>query len=103
MKYDIPLLLDMQNQPIGVFSFFTSGGQIVVIFQNKDSVQILANAIGAPLRQQNQKIGSFTIEAASIQEVVGQLIEMDPTLGDGSTNFIKESDPLYKTLLSQVQ
>ena len=102
MQYDVPLILDMQNQPTGVFGFFTNQGQVVVLFQNKSSVQAFADILGTALKPQNQKIGSFTIEASSLQEAAGQLIEMDPSLGDGSTHFIKETDPLYKTLLSSV-
>lgn len=100
MQYDIPLTLDMNNQPTGVFASFTNEGPIIIIFQNKANMQDFATKVNKVIIRQKQKIGSFSIEAASMQEVVRQLIKIDPSLGDGDTQFISDLDPFYKTILN---
>jgi hypothetical protein len=101
MKYTIPLLIDSNNEPTGLFSLYTTQGRVVIIFTNPLKWEKFAEGASAMSASQGEKVGSTEMEASSMTDIIRQLITMDPTLAHG-VNFLPDSDPLCDQLLASM-
>jgi hypothetical protein len=100
MEYGLLLTLDQQYEPIGLFSFETTVGSIVVVFTDEERLQAAARAAADATEQQGTKVGSTSIEAESSEDLMAQLLGMGWNSDEG--NVVLDTDPLGQQLLEQL-
>lgn len=101
MKYHVPLSFDDQYEITGISTLYTSLGQVTIIFTNPDKLQRFYRAAERMMAAGGSKIGSVEMEAASMAELVKNLLEMDPSMA-GAVTFLPDSDPLADQLLDSL-
>lgn len=101
MEYTVPLSIDSSGQPVGLFSIFTTEAPIVFIFTNQARLDDFLDAAAHALAKEGNKIGSTVFEAESMEEIIGKLLEIDPTLA--GTNFVPDSAPIYDDALEMLK
>jgi hypothetical protein len=99
MQYLVPFLIDADRNPVGLFSVNTSSGPLVFIFSNKVSWTRFASVVAPVLAKSEQYIGSTPFQAASIDDVAEQLVQIDPTL-DGSATFVPDTAPILDDVVT---
>ena len=100
MEYGLLLTLDQQYEPVGLFSFQTTAGSIVVAFTDQARLQSAASAAADATEQQGTKVGSTTIEAASREGLMLELLGMGWDSAEAS--LVLDTDPLGQQLVSQL-
>jgi hypothetical protein len=100
MEYGLLLTLDQQYEPIGLFSFETTVGSIVVVFTDGERLQSAALAAADATEQQGTKVGSTTIEAESAEDLMSQLLGLGWNSEEG--NLVMDTDPLGQQLIEQL-
>src|SRR5438034_11695005 len=98
MRYTVPLLLNEAGEPIGAFSVNTSEGRLVIIFSNSIRWQTFADPVARTLAKKGQKLGSFDLDAPSLEAVVSRLVQMDPNLTNEAT-FVPDSLPMFSEIV----
>lgn len=99
MNYIVPLQLDNNREPLGLFSAFTTAGPVVILFSNMTKWDRFANAVGPILRNGDSYLASVTVEADSFDEVVEQLAEPYAAILDEAT-FVPDSAPLVEDIIA---
>ena len=100
MRYTMFSVFDQKNQYTGLFGLNTSKGFIVVIFQNQAKMDTFGQLIAPMVKKEGKKLGVASKEAASISQVVRELLEVDPSIE--GTHFISDSDPLYAQIIDML-
>src|SRR5688500_5624880 len=100
MEYGLLLTLDQQYKQIGLSSFETTVGSIVVAFTDGERLQSAALAAADATEQQGTKVGSTTIEAESAEDLMSQLLGLGWNSEEG--NLVMDTDPLGRQLLEQL-
>ena len=101
MKYYIPLSIDRNMEPDGLYALFTTQGPVVVIFSNPLKLEKFLSAAAHLSAEKGKKVGDFGMDATSMSEVVSKLLEMDPSLA-GTVTFLPDSDPMIDDFILQM-
>ena len=101
MEYTVALTVNNGGEPTGLFSIFTTEEPLVFIFTNQTRLdQFLDAAAQASLKDGN-KVGSTVLKANSMEEIVGNLLELDPSLQ--GTQFVPDSAPIFNDALEMLR
>lgn len=93
MEYNIPLLIDQNNEPIGLFSVNTTEGPVVIVFTNTPRLEEFLEATSAVVRLDGKKVGTASFDADSMEEVVAKLLEADPSIK--GSKFVPDGSPIF--------
>lgn len=99
MEYGLLLSLDQDYEPVGLFSFFTNQGPIVVVFTTEQSLATAAWGAAHTVAE-DMKIGSTTVEADSPEMLLQSLMDMGLEAGEAS--FVLDTDPIGRELVQSV-
>ena len=99
MNYIVPLQLDQDREPVGLFSAFTTEGPVVVLFSNMATWNRFANAVAPVLSNQNTYLASVTLEADSFEDAIEQIAVMYPAILD-ETSFLPDTAPLVTDIIA---
>lgn len=100
MKLFLPFVLNEANEPVGLFTIYTSQGPVVVIFSSFSRWELVASWAQADLEAKGQYVGAGPFDAASVEEVAAQIIAGDPTLSKHT--FISDTDPLFEEIFELI-
>lgn len=91
-------MLDADGNPAGMFSVSTSEGEIVVLFSDLAKWNIFAGLASRALRASGQLFGSVSVEAASFEDAVQQVVDLDPAIVDQAV-FIPDTAPVVQDIM----
>lgn len=99
MEYNIPIVIDSDNRPIGLFYLFTSyNRRLVIIFSDIVKQTAFSSLASNIASRQGKKLGWIKMDGSSFEDVVRELQEQDPALVDAIT-FLHDSDPFLNDIL----
>ena len=101
MVYYLPVRLDENLEPLGIFSLASSMGDVVIVATEPSRASEFVQLAQA-LVPEGERMGLYRLEATSLAAVLRQLVERDPSVAQAAT-FIEDSDPIFANILDQLR
>ena len=98
MKFNVPMVCDANREPQALFSATTTAGEIVILFSDMSKWDRFADAVSPTLRASDQFLASVTLEAASFEDAMQQLVEIYPGALD-EASFVPDTAPIVNDVI----
>lgn len=101
MQYSVLLIIDEQENPLGLLRLDTAAGRFIILFQDEEKMGVIARYAADHILQPGQGMEAINMEISSIDETAREIGQGDPSLRD--VTFLADSDSFATRMIASLR